>query len=328
MKLFKKSFYTDIFQLLRNTFTEFSKDNAMKMSASLAYYTIFSIAPLLLIVIWLVGFFYGQILAGEHDAQSKVFEEFTAIFGPSTAAQIQQIIQNIGLSNKSGIGIAVGVGTLVLGSTTIFTEIQDSLNRIWGVRPKPKKGWLKMLLNRAISFSMVLGLGFLLIVSLIANGIIVALSSQITRFFPEISVYLVEWVNIGLTFLVITSLFGFIFRFLPDARMRFRDVAGGAIFTAALFMLGRYLISLYMQYSAPASAYGAAGAIIILLLWVYYSAAILYFGAEFTKVYALRYGRGVWPSSYAVKVVMKEEEVENEPLELPSRQPTGQNKES
>lgn len=320
MKLLKKSFYREILQLLSNTFSEFSKDNAMKMSASLAYYTIFSIAPLLLIVIWLVGFFYGEILAGEQDAQSEVFEEFANIFGPDTAAQIQQIIQNISLSNKSGIGIAVGIGTLVVGSTTIFTEIQDSLNRIWGVRPKPKKGWLKMLLNRAISFSMVLGLGFLLIVSLIANGIIVALSSQITRFFPEISVYVVEWVNIGLTFIVITSLFGFIFRFLPDARMRFRDVAGGAIFTAALFMLGRYLISLYMQYSAPASAYGAAGAIIILLLWVYYSAAILYFGAEFTKVYALRYGRGVWPSSYAVKVVLKEEEVEDEPIELASNQ--------
>ncbi|WP_353196809.1 YihY/virulence factor BrkB family protein [Parapedobacter defluvii] len=328
MKLFKKSFYKDIIQLLSNTFTEFSNDNAMKMSASLAYYTIFSIAPLLLIVIWLVGFFYGEILAGEQDAQSEVFEEFAAIFGPATAAQIQQIIQNISLSNKSGIGIAVGIGTLVIGSTTIFTEIQDSLNRIWGVRPKPKKGWLKMLLNRAISFSMVLGLGFLLIVSLIANGVIVALSSQITRFFPEISVYVVEWVNVGLTFIVITSLFAFIFRFLPDARMRFRDVAGGAIFTAALFMLGRYLISLYMQYSAPASAYGAAGAIIILLLWVYYSAAILYFGAEFTKVYALRYGRGVWPSSYAVKVVMKEEEVEDEPIELSTAQDTDQNKES
>lgn len=324
MKVLKKSFYKDIFQLLSNTFSEFSKDNAMKMSASLAYYTIFSIAPLLLIVIWLVGFFYGEILASEQDAQSEVFEEFANIFGPATAAQIQQIIQNISLSNKSGIGIAVGIGTLVLGSTTIFTEIQDSLNRIWGVRPKPKKGWLKMLLNRAISFSMVLGLGFLLIVSLIANGVIVALSSQITRFFPEISVYVVEWVNIGLTFIVITSLFAFIFRFLPDARMRLRDVAGGAIFTAALFMLGRYLISLYMQYSAPASAYGAAGAIIILLLWVYYSAAILYFGAEFTKVYALRYGKGVWPSSYAVKVVLKEEEVEDEPIELS----TDQNKES
>ena len=328
MKLFKKSFYTDVIQLLSNTFSEFSKDNAMKMSASLAYYTIFSIAPLLLIVIWLVGFFYGEILAGEQDAQSEVFEVFANIFGPDTASQIQQIIQNISLSNKSGIGIAIGIGTLVIGSTTIFTEIQDSLNRIWGVRPKPKKGWLKMLLNRAISFSMVLGLGFLLIVSLIANGLIVALSSQITRFFPDISVYVVEWINIALTLIVITSLFAFIFRFLPDARMRFRDVVGGAVFTAALFMLGRFLISLYMQYSAPASAYGAAGAIIILLLWVYYSAAILYFGAEFTKVYALRYGKGVWPSSYAVKVVIKEEEVEDEPIKFLTKNRSAQNKES
>ncbi|MFC3199722.1 YihY/virulence factor BrkB family protein [Parapedobacter deserti] len=324
MRLFKKSLYKDIFGLLSDTFSEFSKDSAMKMSASLAYYTIFSIAPLLLIVIWLVGFLYGDVLAGEQDAQSEVFEELANMFGPETAAQTQQIIQNMNLSNKSGLGIAIGIGTLIIGSTTIFVQIQDSLNRIWGVRPKPKKGWLKMLLNRAISFSMVLGLGFLLIVSLIANGIIMALSSHLAQYFPEISVHLVEWVNVGLTFLVITSLFAFIFRFLPDARMRFSDVVGGAVFTAALFMLGRYLIALYMQYSAPASAYGAAGAIIVLLLWVYYSAAILYFGAEFTKVYALRYGKGVWPSSYAVKVVLKEEEVEDAPIDLS----TDQNKES
>ena len=315
MKLLKKSFFKEVFSLLGDTFSEFSKDSAMKMGASLAYYTIFSIAPLLLIVIWVVGFIYGEILAGGQDAQTEVFQEFTDLFGPDTAAQLQQIIRNISLSNKSGLGIAIGIGTLIIGSTTIFMEIQDSLNRIWGVRPKPKKGWLKMLLNRAISFSMVLGLGFLLIASLIANGIILALSSEFARYFPEISVYVVQWVNLGLTFLVITCLFGFIFRFLPDARMRVRDVVWGAVFTAALFMLGRYLIALYMLYSAPASAYGAAGAIIILLLWIYYSAAILYFGAEFTKVYARRYGRGVWPSSYAVKVRLIEEEVEDEPID-------------
>ncbi|SFB84358.1 membrane protein [Parapedobacter composti] len=315
MKFLRKSFYKEIVELLGNTFAEFSKDSAMKMSASLAYYTIFSIAPLLLIIIWVVGFIYGEVLAGEQDARAEIFEEFAGMFGPETATQIQQIIQNISLSNKSGLGIAIGIGTLIIGSTTIFIEIQDSLNRIWGVRPKPKKGWLKMLLNRAISFSMVLGLGFLLIVSLMANGIIVALSSQINRFFPDISIYLMQWINIGLTFVVTTSLFGFVFTFLPDARMRFRDVIWGAVFTAALFMLGRYLIALYMQYSAPASAYGAAGAIIILLLWIYYSAAILYFGAEFTKVYARKYGKGVWPSSYAVKVVWVEEEVEDEPIE-------------
>ncbi len=320
MRFFRAQFYKDIFNLLSDTATEFSNDKAMKMSASLAYYTIFSIAPLLLIVIWTVGFFYGKLLAGPQDAQAEVFDEFTHIFGPETAAQIQQIITNISVSDKSGLGIAIGIGTLVVGSTTIFVEIQDSLNRIWGVRPKPKKGWLKMLIDRALSLSMVLGLGFLLIVSLIANGIVVALSSQITSYFPDISVLLVQWVNVGLTFVVITALFAFIFHFLPDARMRFRDVVGGALFTAALFMLGRYLIALYMQFSAPASIYGAAGAIIVLLLWVYYSAAILYFGAEFTKVYALKYGKGVWPSSYAVKVVTTEKEVEDEPIRITDNQ--------
>ena len=324
MKLFRAQFYKDAFSLLRDTATEFSNDKAMKMSASLAYYTIFSIAPLLLIVIWTVGFFYGELLAGPQDAQAEVFDEFTNIFGTETAAQIQQIISNISVSDKSGLGIAIGIGTLVVGSTTIFVEIQDSLNRIWGVRPKPKKGWLKMLIDRALSLSMVLGLGFLLIVSLIANGIVMALSSRITSYFPDVSVLVVEWVNVGLTLVVITALFAFIFRFLPDARMRFKDVAGGALFTAALFMLGRYLIALYMQFSAPASIYGAAGAIIVLLLWVYYSAAILYFGAEFTKVYALKYGTGVWPSSYAVKVVTTEKEVEDEPLRITDNQ----NKES
>ena len=171
MKLFRAQFYKDIFALLGDAAAEFSNDKAMKMSASLAYYTIFSIAPLLLIVIWLVGFFYGELLAGQQDAQAEVFDEFANIFGPETASQIQQIIANISVSDKSGLGIAIGIGTLVVGSTTIFVEIQDSLNRIWGVRPKPKKGWLKMLVDRALSLSMVLGLGFLLIVSLIANGL-------------------------------------------------------------------------------------------------------------------------------------------------------------
>lgn len=309
MKIFSTSFYREIGQLLSGAFSEFMNDKAMKMSASLAYYTIFSIAPLLLIVIWLVGFLYGEHMVGQGGVQAEVFEEFAALFGTEVAAQIQQVIQQISISNKSGIGIAIGIGTLIVGSTTIFIEIQDSLNTIWKLKPKPKKGWLKMLLNRVISFSMVLGLGFLLIVSLLLNGIIVALSNQISQYFPDISIWVVEWINIGLTFLVITTLFGTIFGVLPDARLRFRDIAGGAIFTALLFMLGRYLISLYMQYSAPASAYGAAGSIIVLLLWIYYSAAILYFGAEFTKIYARKYGRGILPASYAVGIVQEEIEV-------------------
>lgn len=306
MKIFTRRFYREILDLLLLSAKGFGADKAMKMSASLAYYAIFSIAPLLLIIIWLVGFLFGEFVEGQQGVQTEVFEEFTALFGAEVASQIQQVIQKISVSNKSGIGIAVGIITLIIGSTTIFMEIQDSINIIWKVRAKPQKGWLKMILNRALSFSMVVGLGFLLIVSLLLNGIIGAMSSYITKYLPDISVYVMGWVNAGITFIIITILFGTIFSVLPDAKMRFRDVLGGALFTALLFMLGRFLISVYMQFAAPASAYGAAGSIIVLLLWVYYSAAILYFGAEFTKIYAEKYGNGIRPSSYAVRIVQQE----------------------
>lgn len=300
------NFFKNAYQLLALSVKGFAEDRAMKMSASLAYYAIFSLAPLLLIVIWLIGFIYGGFLEGNISIQAEVFNEFTTLFGAEVASQIQQTIQKISISNKSGIGIAIGIATLIIASTTIFVDIQHSLNIIWRVRPKPKKGWLKMLLNRVLSFSMVLGLGFLLIVSLLLNGIIAALSSYLTTYFKDLSVYLMEWINTGVTFVIITTLFATIFTVLPDAKIRFKDVIGGAIFTAALFMLGRYLISIYMLIAAPASAYGAAGSLIVLLLWIYYSAAILYFGAEFTKVYAEKYGRGIVPSSFAVRVIQQE----------------------
>jgi len=305
-KIFTKRFYGEVLDLLLLSAKGFSADKAMKMSASLAYYAIFSIAPLLLIIIWLVGFLFGEYVEGQQGVQTEVFEEFAALFGTEVAQQIQQVIQKISVSNKSGVGIAIGIITLIIGSTTIFMEIQDSINTIWKVKAKPQKGWLKMILNRALSFSMVVGLGFLLITSLILNGIIGALSSYINKYLPDISVYVMGWVNVGITFIIITVLFGTIFSALPDARMRFRDVLGGALFTGLLFMLGRFLISVYMQFAAPASAYGAAGSVIVLLLWVYYSAAILYFGAEFTKIYAEKYGNGIRPSSYAVRVVQQE----------------------
>ena len=309
MKIFSLSFYKETGALLLDAYRGFSSDNALKMSASLAYYTIFSIAPLLLIVIWAIGFLYGEHVAGQTSIQREIFSELAGLFGQEVAEQVQQVVEKISISNKSGIGIAIGIGTLIIGSTTIFIEIQDSLNTIWRLRPKPRKGWLKMIINRALSFSMVLGLGFLLFASLLLNGIIMALSNQISQYFPELSLWMIEWVNIGLTFLVITTLFGTIFGVLPDARLRFRDILGGALFTAALFMLGRYLISIYIRFGAPASAYGAAGTIIVLLLWIYYSAAILYFGAEFTKVYAQRYGKGIRPASYAVRIVQQEQEL-------------------
>lgn len=298
---FNKQFFTNTFSLIQETFAGFSEDKIMKKSASLAYYTIFSLAPLLLILMWTVGFFYG-----EDAVNGEIFSEINELVGAKAAAQIQDIIRQLSLSEKSGAAIVIGIGTLIVGSTTVFIEIQDSINAIWGVKAKPKKGWVKMLLDRFISFSMIIGLGFLLIVSLLVSTIVELMSGYLIKILPDIMGPLFNLINFGITFLVISSLFAIIFKFLPDAQVKWKYVRSGAIFTAILFIAGKFLISLYMQFTAPESAYGAAGSIIIILLWVYYTAAILYFGAEFTKVYTKRKCGEILPSKFAVRIIQQE----------------------
>ncbi len=181
---------------------------------------------------------------------------------------------------------------------------------IWRVKAKPQKGWLKMLTNRLLSFSMIATMGFLLIVSLVINGLVTALSDRLKFYFEDITVVLLEVFNIGLTFIIIASLLAIIFKFLPDVKIEWKHVRAGAIFTAVLFMLGRYVISLYIEKVGPGSAYGAAGSIIVILVWVYYAAAILYFGAEYTQVYVERHCGKIEPASYAVHIIQTEEEKE------------------
>jgi len=299
-------YWKNIGHVLIDAFNGFNDDKCMKKSASLAYYTVFSIGPLLMIVIWCIGFFYGEHLQSGSSAQDEVMQEVMVLFGQDVTTQIQSYLQKITFENKSNMGITIGVITLILSSTTLFVDIQDSINNIWKVKPKPKKGWLKLIINRLISFSIVIALGFLLIASLMINGIIVAVTNLVMTYFPIIPITLISWVNTGITFSVIVILFGFIFSFLPDAKVKFRDMLGGAIFTGLLFMLGRYGISIYLNLSSTASFYGAAGSIIIMLLWIYYSAAILYFGAEFTKFYAIKFGSGIIPSTFAVTIEQTE----------------------
>jgi len=291
------------FDLLKEAFSAFSEDKVMKKSAALAYYTIFSLAPLLLIIIWLVGFFYG-----EKATEGQIVSELNEFVGTDAAVQIQGFIKGVSLSGKSGTAIVIGVATLIVGSTTVFIEIQDSINSIWGVRAKPKKGWVKLLIDRVLSFSVIIGLGFLLIVSLAINLLIDTLSAKLIDYFPDTTVLFASLLNAALSFVVITILFGVIFKFLPDAEIKWAYVRSGALFTAILFILGKYLIGLYMQYAAPASAYGAAGSVILILLWIYYTSAILFFGAEFTKVYAKKHCGDIVPSKFAVRVVQSEVE--------------------
>ena len=291
------------FRILNDTFQNFIDDRALKFSASLSYYTLFSLAPLLLLMISLASVFFGK-----EAIQGQVFGEINGVLGNDAAAQIQEIIKNLELSGKTTFALIVGGVTLIIGATTVFGEIQDSINIIWKVKAKPKRGWLKWIKDRLLSSSLVAGLGFLLIVSLMVNGVLLALSDWMKNFFPEGTLILFQLVNILVSFTVITALFGVIFKVLPDAKIAWKDVKAGAFFTACLFMLGRFLIGIYIDYSDTGSAYGAAGALIVILVWVYYIAAILYFGAEFTKVYAEFTGARIEPADYAVYVEHHEKE--------------------
>lgn len=314
MKVFSKEYLKSWWKVLMATFSGFSNDNGLKLSASLAYYTIFSIAPLLILILSLAGIFLGP-----DSASNKLYSQIDQYVGAEAAKQIQDIIKNLQFSGKSGVALVSGIATLLLGASSIFMEIQDSLNSIWRVKAKPKKGWLKMLQNRFLSFSLIVSLGFLLLVSLLVNIIVNAISSKISHFLPSITERLIELVNLGISFMVIATLFAIIFKFLPDVKIKWKDVRSGAFFTAVLFMLGQFIISLYLKYSAQGSAYGAAGSVIVLLVWIYYTAAILYIGAEFTQVYAEANCSHIEPAEYAVHI--QQTETEREVDKLPPQNP-------
>lgn len=302
-KYFSKATFKKGWGILKETFNGFMADKGLKLSASLSYYTIFSLAPLLLLIISLAGAFFGK-----EASEGRIFEEINELIGSQAAMQVQQIISNLELSGKTTLSVIIGAVTLVIGATSIFGEIQDSINLIWKVKAKPQKGWLKLVKDRLLSGSIIIGLGFLLIVTLIVNGVLVALNDILKSYFPDFTIVLFNGINIVVSFLVITVLFGVIFKVLPDAKIAWKDVRAGAFFTACLFMLGRYVIGLYIVTTGAGSPYGAAGSIIIILLWVYYTAAILYFGAEFTRAYANANGAQIVPAEYAVFIEVKETE--------------------
>jgi len=313
MKLFRKGHLKHWGKIIMATFMGFINDNGLKLSASLAYYTIFSIAPLLVLVLALIGVF----LKDEVHRQ-MVYTQLQHYMGIQATKEMQDIIKNQAIYNKTGPALIIGSIVLLLGASSMFVEIQDSLNIIWRVRAKPKKSWLKLIQNRFLSFSLIASLGFLLLVSLLINILVSALSDRIQHFFPGVTV-IIFLINFALTFLVIALLFGIVFKVLPDVKITWKDVRSGAIFTAVLFILGQYLIGLYIQYFANSSTYGAAGSVIVILTWIYYTAAILYIGAEFTQVYAEAVGSRIEPAEYAVHI--RQSEVEVVVKKLPPQNP-------
>jgi len=281
--------------LLSQAFTGFSRDYATKLSGSLAYRTIFSLPPLLFLIILSAGYFW------EGDAvQGRVFSELSGLIGAPAATQIQDVIKALDFRNSGTIATIVSAIALIVGATSIFTEIQTSLNHIWGVHPKSQKeGIFNLLINRLISFSMIIGLGFLVIVSLLADTLMLLLGKFLISHVPWLPLPLISMLNHAFLVVVLVFLFAFIFKVLPDVKLRWRDVLPGSIVTSALFIIGKFFIGLYVGQNNIISLYAAAGSVIVLLVWVYFSALIFYFGAEFSRAWVAAKGIVPEPSNFA-----------------------------
>jgi len=283
-----------IVRLFQETFQEWSEDKASRLAAALAYYTIFSIAPLLIIVIAIAGAVFG-----EDAARGEIVRQIQGLVGPDGAEFIEIAIRNANQPKTGTIASIISIALLLLGATGLFTELQDALNTIWEVKPKPGRGVKNVVRQRALSFAMILGIGFLLLVTLVISTILTAIVGYFSNLLPGVD-FIWRIVNFLLSFAITTLLFGLIFKVLPDAKITWNDVLIGAVITSLLFSLGRYLLGQYLGNNSFGSTYGAAGSLVVIIAWVYYAAQILFFGAEFTQVYARRYGSGIRPTRNAI----------------------------
>jgi membrane protein len=262
---------------------------------------------LLIITVSLCGLFFGA-----SAVRGEIFWQIQGLVGKEAAVHIQDTIKNVKLSNSNAFAAALGVAMLLIGASGVFTEIQDSINLIWGIEAKPSRGFVKFVQNRLMSFSMIGSAGFLLMVGLVVNSLTDILYKRLSEHFPKDAIWLFYASNVVLLFIIITILFTVIFKTLPDGKIVLRDCLIGASFTASLFMIGKFAIGAFLASSVFASIYGAVGSAILILIWVYYSAIILYFGAEFTKVYAHTHGQKIVPNEYSVRVLTRKIEVEAE----------------
>jgi len=296
--MFKK-----IWRFTQEVFNNFMQDNSFQLGAALAYYTVFSFAPVIIIVIALASLFFG-----EAAVEGQIYEQLRGLLGEDTAQGVQQLIENAYSTGNSWVATLVSLATLIFGATGIFYVLKSALNQIWGLKPKPKNGFLNLLFDRLLSFSMVLSVGFLLLISLVWESFVTILYDQLAAYFSETATLLTQIANVVFSLLLTSALFGLIFKMLPDAKIRWKDVGVGAVFTALLFALGKFAIGLYLGNSNVGNTFGAAGSVVILMIWVYYSSQILFLGAEFTYVYAKWRGADIRPNSNAVRIVKQEVE--------------------
>ena len=273
----------NIWMLLRDSVIGWIDHTASRTGAALAFYTVFSLAPILLLSIAIAGLFFGQ-----QAARGEIFEQISDLIGPSGAAAVQSVIHNASASGAGTLTTVLSVLTLIIGATTALVELKAGLDKIWDVPPERRQGFWYFVRTRLLSVGVILALAFLLLVSLVISAGLAALEklSRGQQFFN----FALQWVNQLFSFLLVAALFATLYKVLPSTRIAWRDVIVGALVTAALFSIGKYAIGMYLGNSGLASTYGAAGSIVLLLVWVYYSAQIFLFGAEFTRTYAHRFG--------------------------------------
>ncbi|AYO56954.1 ribonuclease BN [Chryseobacterium sp. 6424] len=284
-------FYWETF---KETFKEWNDSPAGKDSASLAYYAIFSIPGLLIIIIWIAGYFFGQ-----EAIQGQISQQIGGLMGEKVSESVEEMIAGALIDKENIFMKIVGIFSLVFGATTIFFQLQKSLNHLWDVEPAPRKALIKFLLDRANSLGMILVIGFLLMITMVLSSVISLFNNFIASQFGLETYYLMELVNFLIGFVIVSLVFAFMFKVLPDAEIAWKSVWAGAILTAILFTVGKFLLSYYFSEFKPESAFGQAGTIILIMMWINYSCMLIFFGAEFTKVYSRKKGYKIVPSKHA-----------------------------
>ena len=291
-------------ELLKINFAEWMNDNTFELSAALAFYTIFSIAPVLLIAVGVASFFFAP-----DTATDRIVGEMEEMIGAQGADAVRQVIESSRGFGKGLWAVSVGIVTLIMGATAVFGELQSALNQIWDVKAKPDRGVImSFIVDRFRSFSIAIGVGFLLLVSLVISALITGLEDYMNNWLPGIP-WVWQTANGISSFFVVAVLFAMIYKFLPDVVISWKDVWIGAAVTALLFTAGKYAIGIYLGRTATTSAFGAAGSLVVLLFWVYYSALVSFLGAEFTQVYARRYGPGIQPQKHAIRIGRKSDSI-------------------
>jgi membrane protein len=288
--------FQDLPRLIVATFRAWLADDPFRLSAIVAYYAVISLPALLVIIINTVGAIWGYEIV-----QGKLTDEFTAALGRDAATSIETIIRETRSSDKNAISTLIGIGTLLFGATGVFYQLKVSINEIWNIVPKPKVKIWKIITDRALSFAFILVIGFLLLISFMITAALSILTDYIREMLPDWLLYVAYTFDFVLSMGLVSFLFALMFKFLPDAKIPWKTVWKGAVLTAFLFVFGEFLLGLYFAQADPGSTYGAAGTIVLILLWVSYSSMILFFGAEFTHVYAKTYGEGIPPSEIAKK---------------------------